>query len=363
MIMQETVKESTSKPNRIEKWDIVRAILIFLVVLGHMTDYYTEDEPSLMRGLFLFIYTFHIPCFIFLDGLFSKRTVNERRYNRIFSYFILYLFIQILNKLVNGLINHSISFSLWDSDGPHWYGLFLFNACLITIFLRRFSKKWVMAAAIVLACFVGYDSDIGDYMVLSRTIVFYPFFFAGYCMDPVKLVQKLSAVWVKIGGLAVMVLLAFVCFNYTDDIYFVRVFLTGRNPYHSLESVYGMDNLVFYGGLMRLVYYLIVFIVCFALIGIVPNHLPHGGWATNIGKHSLQIYVLHRSFIYILYNLFLFKVFSEAHGISSIIIIPIAFLLTLFLSLPFWEKPIRAVVYPKALEDKKKVDNDNSGEV
>ncbi|MCD7843041.1 MAG: acyltransferase family protein [Clostridiales bacterium] len=69
---------------RIEKWDLLRALLIFLVVLGHTVNYYTADSVW-MRGLFLFINSFHMPCFLFLDGLFSKRNVDGKRYSRIFS--------------------------------------------------------------------------------------------------------------------------------------------------------------------------------------------------------------------------------------------------------------------------------------
>ena len=80
---------------RIEKWDVLKFVLIFTVVLGHIADYYAA-ESQVMQGLYMFIYTFHMPLFIFVSGLFSKRTVNEFRIDKIFGYIVVYLFLKLL---------------------------------------------------------------------------------------------------------------------------------------------------------------------------------------------------------------------------------------------------------------------------
>ena len=41
------------------------------------------------------------------------------------------------------------------------------------------NKVYILVSTIVLACFVGYDQTIGDYLYLSRIIVFFPFFLSG----------------------------------------------------------------------------------------------------------------------------------------------------------------------------------------
>ena len=48
--------------NRLQKWDILKCFLIFLVVLGHVADFYTKESQG-MRNLYLLIYTFHMPLF------------------------------------------------------------------------------------------------------------------------------------------------------------------------------------------------------------------------------------------------------------------------------------------------------------
>ena len=53
---------------RSSKWDILKFAMIFLVVLGHAAEYNLRSSES-MRSLFFFIYTFHMPVFIFVSGL------------------------------------------------------------------------------------------------------------------------------------------------------------------------------------------------------------------------------------------------------------------------------------------------------
>ena len=61
--------------NRIYRYDNVKALLIFLVVLGHMTTDYVSDS-HLVRWTTLWIYTFHMPAFIFLSGLVHKHYIT-----------------------------------------------------------------------------------------------------------------------------------------------------------------------------------------------------------------------------------------------------------------------------------------------
>lgn len=368
--------ERTQRQDRIEKWDLLKALLIFLVVLGHFTDYYTPDS-SKMRALFLFIYSFHMPCFLFADGLFSKNTINKNNYSRIFSYLCIYIAAKMLNTFVHGIVNHTFSFSLFSEDAFPWYGLTLFWCCLITIFLKQFSRKWILCAAILFACFAGYDNDISDFLVLSRTIVYYPFFFLGYCTDYRHLEKATSSWRAKLTGVLILVVTAVFILLKIDDIYFIRPLLTGRNPYSALTI---SEDLKMWGGLLRLAYYPVVLFLCMAVIAVIPSNVSpactvktaesnahtrsahfsaHFSYTAlvemqtrtlhffaGVGRRSLQIYLLHRPVLYILYNGFHLNDFMTRCGVPNLVIIPLAFLLTLVLSPPVLEKPVRAVIYP-----------------
>ena len=58
-------------------WDNLKCVLIFLVVVGHFVNQF-EDESSIMRSISFFIYSFHMPLFIFLSGLLEKRWEENR---------------------------------------------------------------------------------------------------------------------------------------------------------------------------------------------------------------------------------------------------------------------------------------------
>ena len=52
-------------------FDNAKAILIILVVIGHIIEPFIEDIYTL-KIIYEFIYTFHMPAFILLSGYFFK---------------------------------------------------------------------------------------------------------------------------------------------------------------------------------------------------------------------------------------------------------------------------------------------------
>ena len=63
------MEKTTEK--RIFLFDNVKFLLIVLVVTGHFLLRYVDNYCH-YRSLFLFIYSFHMPLFIFISGLFHK---------------------------------------------------------------------------------------------------------------------------------------------------------------------------------------------------------------------------------------------------------------------------------------------------
>ena len=57
--------------NRIALWDNLKFFLVTCVVIGHFADQFT-DISNIYDSIFLFIYSFHIPLFIFIAGIFYK---------------------------------------------------------------------------------------------------------------------------------------------------------------------------------------------------------------------------------------------------------------------------------------------------
>ena len=330
--------------NRVEKWDIVKAFLIFTVVLGHLCDKYTADSAS-MRAAYFFIYIFHMPLFLFISGMFSKSSIDQKRYGRIFSYLVLYYLIKILIWLPRAVFLEDYSFSLLSENSVPWYAFALFVFCLVTIALRKFSPLYVMTAAVVFACFAGYDSSVTDELVLSRIIAFYPFFLAGYYLDGERVLRALSGSALKIISLVLLTVLAAFVFLRIKDIYWIRPLLTGKNPFRTLGAYAP------YGGLLRLLYYGAAFAVGAMVIAVLPAKLGRG-WISGIGRRSVQIFSLHWPVTIILYEGFHLQAWLEriypAH--YKLLLLPLALLITLFCSLKLWEKPFQLILHPKGKE-------------
>ena len=63
---------------RIFLFDNLKFLLIMTVVVGHCV-YYMTGNSNIMKSIFIFIYSFHMPLFIYLSGLFhSDHNVKER---------------------------------------------------------------------------------------------------------------------------------------------------------------------------------------------------------------------------------------------------------------------------------------------
>lgn len=322
---------------RIQKWDILKFVLIFFVVFGHVAEQYEGTS-----GLFFFIYSFHMPLFIFVSGLFSKRTINEKRYDKIFTYFVLYIFIKIILYVSRYVNMDKINFSVFTENGVPWYAFAIFVFCLITVFLKNLDTKYVFIFSVILACFAGYDSSLSDFLVSSRIVVFYPFFYAGYALDPNTVAEKLNKKPIKIASVAgIAGYIIFLCLEY-DSIKFLQPLLSGRNSFWTLEKLCG------YGIFFRFGYYVFVFLLGAMIISLIPNKLGKGTIA-KLGSRSVQVYAMHYLFIHLFYsNLhideWMEKIFP---AFPKIIILPLSIIILLICSSKIWTPVFDFILKPK----------------
>ncbi len=324
---------------RIQKWDILKFILIFFVVFGHICEQYSG-----MSGVLFFIYSFHMPLFVFISGLFSKKTINEKRYDKIFTYFVLYILIKII-LFFSRVINKDVFyFRLFEENGVPWYAFAVFVFCLITILVKNTAPIYVLAFSVILACFAGYDSTLSNFLVVSRIIVFYPFFYAGYVLEPDFVAKKLSSKPVKI--VSAVIIIGFIVFLNLKlgNISFLRPLLSGKNPYSTLERYADL------GGLWRLGYYAFAFVISAAIIALIPDRLGKGTIA-KLGGRSVQVYALHYFFIDLLYSNF--NLIEWADGIypnlSRLLIVPVSFAILLLCSTKYLEPIFKVILNPKKL--------------
>ena len=324
-------------PVRVQKWDNVKFFLIFLVVLGHIADIYANVSPAtgIMR---FYIYTFHMPLFLFISGLFSKSNVSKKRWDKIFSYLILYLFIKIIDFFAKwAAAGRQPRFDLFSEASVPWYAFCLFAFSIITIIVSGVKPAYVLTVSVILACVAGYDRNIGDFLCLSRIIVYFPFFYAGFITDREKLENLLKSKRIKVLSLLILTAAGFVIATYYGDIKNIKFIFTGRNPY----SVF-VKNCP-YAFVFRLICYAVSSIMGLAFMAVIPERLPR--FISKAGAATIQVYSLHFALKLLYFGLINNRFHIDSYFKSKLIIyeLLVSAVLMIICALPFWKYPINLI--------------------
>ena len=273
-----------STSNRVALYDNAKFLLIILVVIGHFIDPFTGGggQSAAYQSIYLFIYSFHMPLFIFVSGQFHK---NSNVLSKIFSFFCIGMSQKIVFSALDVIVNkNSPSFNLTGDWMPPWYMFALAAFITISYILRNIDKRFVLLMSIILALFVGYDSSVGDFLYLSRIIVFYPFYLMGELVERDKILKICTNKILKIVALVIIVAWGCLCIFKLDVLYTLRPLFTGRNPYSA--SVYAVSGIIY-----RMVCYLISTIVGLCVMILVPNvKIP---LLTRFGSRTMQVYFWH----------------------------------------------------------------------
>lgn len=156
-------------------FDNYKVLLIVLVVLGHFIEVGVEEIPFLY-WLKWFIFSFHMPAFIFISGYFSKRQYKLTDLFRkllvpylIFEvlYYILYVFI----------IQKDTELYLLYPKFSLWYLMALFVWKWITPWVKKIPGHMILA--VIAGLLAGASSLDDNFLTLPRMITFYPFFLLG----------------------------------------------------------------------------------------------------------------------------------------------------------------------------------------
>ena len=313
----------TSGIDRLNKIDNIKFLAITLMVVGHFIDQLVGTS-EVAKGMFIFIYSFHMPLFIYIGGLLHK---NEGINRKITFYMIVGFLLRIYLFVVDSMISDSAGISLFKGNNVSWYMFALAAFTALSYFTRKANRKFILVAGIVIALFAGYDKSIGDNLYLARIIYFYPFYVLGEITNIEKLLSLTKKNWVKILSAGIIVGAILLCIFKLDDIYVIRPLLTGRNNY-TINELF-----MKWGVWLRLLTYGISALLIFAIFGVVPDiKIP---LVTDFGKRTLQVYFWHRPILsYLVYLDWAVIMGATNYGIITWIVL--AVLLTLLLSIkPF----------------------------
>ncbi len=310
---------SETTVSRVALWDNAKFLMIVLMTIGHFADVFTGISDS-CKSIYLCIYAFHMPLLIFISGLFysNKDSVRKMVYYISCGFalkFALFIAYYIMYK--------SKSFSLLSDGSIPWFMFSLAAFQFFMLLFKRINKIYLLFFSIFLACFVGYDKTIGDYLYLSRTIIFFPFFLLGTMINQEDIVAFIKRVYKCLLPISIIVLVLwiYVCFFQLEHIYYFRHLFTGRNPFS--------DQVVEYGFFARLLCYCISFLTGWSLLVIIPKYSI--SCITAFGRRTLNVYFWHWPLYLIMDKYLKISTLFALSVWGKVLFLLIAILLSMFL--------------------------------
>ena len=313
---------------RIYKFDNIKFLLILLVVIGHCVEIYIDRYDS-MKKVFIFIYSFHMPLFIFLSGLFQKRVYHfkDLPLKKLCYYFYLMIIMYSLLVLSNDLFEVSLPFSFLASYDVHWYLFVIIVYTLMIPVISRLNLNVLFIISFILGCFIGFDRGIGDYLYLSRMIVFFPFFCLGVIFSDKKnmLLKVTNNSILKFLSLCIIIFFIYICYKRLDLVWKYKMLFTGKNAFNIIDSISNCSYR------HRFITYMISLVMGFSFLCIIPN--KNIKIITKLGRRTLQVYIFHKFLLYFLYNLGLFDFLEKVFELKIVfVLLMISIIITLLLS-------------------------------
>lgn len=156
------MSKSHTSPHRDTYWDTVKALLIFLVTLGHSVQFFIYHGWN-MKGfwddpVFKSIYLFHMPLFMLISGYFAAKSLAKRGKLALLRYFprlalpcvgmgLLYLLLAGTDK--------SLFRSACSGFKILWFLIVLFECVILYYIMQLKQQIWYKSAIFALSILVA----------------------------------------------------------------------------------------------------------------------------------------------------------------------------------------------------------------
>lgn len=296
---------------RVLGFDVIRGILILAIAIAHSLEIGAMTS-ELGKTLYYLSYTFHVPAIVFLSGYFLKReriTVRWVVENTIYYlglFFLAKLMYYGMYLLVDGALPPWTISSVWGEMAVPWYMLSIAEWYIIIFVLKTGKPIVVGLLSVAVALIAGYFSLIGGMFSLSRTLVFFPFFFLAYALPKEKLFalllsQSTARRLMASAGLVTLMVLVGVWIQHRPQMYGMTInLLYGNCDYKTALAAsfttyspgVSVDCCAAFRGTSMLFSSVCIFLLLIVLAGI-QRHLWIWNWLARIGQNSLSVYIVH----------------------------------------------------------------------
>lgn len=258
-------------------FDNLKGVLIVLVVFAHLLEPFLSTGSRSIRLVYLAIYAFHMPLFAFCSGWFSvSLTPRKLVRNVLYPYAVWQTIYCIFHITVLG--NSAMQLHYATPVWVMWYLLSVFLWGLMLPLFRwehKYGMVLALACAAALGLLAGFSNEIGYYLSLSRTLVFFPFYLLGHCCR-VRKAALPEKKWLALAAVPAVLGLGMLAWRRDfSTIYF----------YEAASYAQTGSSL-----LVRLFHYVLaaaLSVLVMALIPRKPTPLSH------LGERSMQIFLLH----------------------------------------------------------------------
>lgn len=260
-------------------FDNYKAFLIVLVVTGHFIEP-CYDNNSLLYTLKWFIFSFHMPAFIFISGYFSKRELPlSVLVKKLLVPYLVYQFFYYL--LYTALLEKETAYNPLLPKFSLWYLLALFVWRALMPYVKKIPHYMIVSVAAGL--FIGCITMKDNFLSIPRIIVYFPYFLAGISFDRRMITRFRTARWKYISAAGVVGFTTLLAWKPIHTMYDVKIFY-GRYNYDFLGQT--MTE----GMLVRLICYAIGFLMTFAFMILFTERETI---CSYIGSRTMAVYLFH----------------------------------------------------------------------
>ncbi len=271
---------------RDKQLDNIKGLLIILVVFGHALELLRVNS-LLSNYIYNFIYSFHMPVFIFLSGYLAKN-VSKGRENAFKQYFIPFLlfnsiwnFIQVITtSMISIPVDSPVAFSFLNPGWALWYilAMFIWKSLLPDLLKIKNIFRVVLVVGILSRLF----SEFNVFLSLSRLLVFTPYFVGGFLFSK----ESLERVRKSRLSISIILLLISLAFNYFFLFHttYPTEFLWADRPFSFFSNSL----------LVSICLGIALYIVGFSFVIIFLRLMTKKEtFLTKIGINSFPVYILH----------------------------------------------------------------------
>lgn len=321
---------------RVAYLDNARYWVMLLVVIGHSLTQFTDMDSA--RGVYVWIYAFHMPFFILISGYTARRYMGDaRQVRRIVSTLVIpYLIVETSMQLIT---RHYTG----DPDpmmilSPQWLAWFmaaLFVWRLTTPIWR--ALKYPITTSIVISLTVGLF-EIPNVLALPKILGFLPFWVVGLHMNR-QVFERLTDLRVRVVSAIVLVTAFVICYVYSSG--WTTDWLLWKQRYD--ESP--LQATAMEGVTQRAELLVVGFVLTFAALSLIPKRRS---WTTALGGRTFYCYLLHGYVILILNLKFhVFEDLTEYGAGAAVLVIIGAVVLANLLMTTIVAKVFRPVFEPR----------------